>query len=202
MAKKKPTKNKPKKRKKVTTKLLARKHSGKITQPYRIMDGLIDQYHPHLADAKIAICWRFGWNEDPDGWVKLGQCKKGSDLDRALHKYDFVLLLNHEAWNAAGFGVDKMEAVIDHELCHAAVIIDSNGEPKTDEDGRTCYRTRKHDVEEFVDVVARHGCYKRQLEQFAAVAVDKQNRPLIAIAEDTVAKDDEKPPKNGKKKSA
>jgi len=176
-------KKKKKKRKKITTKFLPRKHAGKITGPYRIMEDLIGAYHPHLIDAKIAICWRLGWTEDPDGWIKLGQCKKGSDLDRALHHYDFVVLLNHEVWNAADFSDEKKRAVVDHELCHAAVVVDRNGEPKTDEAGRTCYRIRKHDVEEFREIVARHGSYKRQIEAFAAAIAEKASRPLIAAAE-------------------
>ena len=173
------------KRKKVTVNLLARKHAGKITTPYRIMEDLISKHHSHLKDAKIAIAWRFGWSADADGRLRLGQTKKGSDLDRELHGYDFVILLNHEVWNKATLKEGQMVAVMDHELCHAAVSIDSDGMPKIDESGRTVWRMRKHDVEEFTEVVARHGCYMSELETFAKHAMDAKDRPLLAIAENT-----------------
>jgi hypothetical protein len=53
-----------------------------------------------------------------------------------------------------------------------------------DERSRKCYRVRKHDIEEFSDVVARYGTYKRDLEMFAAALFDDapvqpQASPLI-----------------------
>jgi hypothetical protein len=50
---------------------------------------------------------------------------------------------------------------------HAACVYDEQGRIKVDERGRTCYRVRKHDLEEFADIVTRHGCYKRDIEDFA-----------------------------------
>lgn len=73
---------KEKDRKKVTVKLIERKHAGQITGPYRIMEKLIADHHPQLKDAKIALAWRYGWKATTDGHTTLGQCKKGSDLDR------------------------------------------------------------------------------------------------------------------------
>lgn len=170
---------KEKSRKKVTVKLLERLHAGKVTGPYQIMESLIKEHHSHLSEAKIAIAWRFGWKADADGRVKLGQAKKGSDLDRELNDKDFVILLNHEAWNRADFTEAQMRALLDHELCHAAISLDSNGELKTDENGRTVYRIRRHDCEEFRDVVARHGMWKSDLQEFAAAAINDSKRPLL-----------------------
>lgn len=170
---------KAKARKKVTVKLLARTNAGQVVGAYRIMEKLIEDHHSHLRGAKIAIAWRFGWKADADGRIKLGQAKKGSDLDRELHHNDFVILLNHERWNMANFSEEQMAALLDHELCHCQVSCDANGEPKTDEIGRTVYRLRKHDVEEFRDVVARHGLWKDDLVAFADSAAKKTHRPLL-----------------------
>ncbi|HEV3341408.1 MAG TPA: putative metallopeptidase [Pirellulales bacterium] len=169
---------KEKARKKVNVKLLDRKHAGQITEPYRMMEELIEQFHSHLIDAKIAIAWRFGWKANTDGHVTLGQAKKGSDLDREMHDHDFVILLNHEAWNGS-LNVDQKRALMDHELCHCEVSKDQNGEPKIDENKRTVYRIRKHDIEEFREIVARHGCYKEDLEAFVAAANEDRKRPLL-----------------------
>lgn len=100
---------KKKSRKKVTVKLLERMHAGKVTEAYRIMEELIKKHHSHLAEAKIAIAWRFGWNVSVDGKWKLGQAKKGSDLDRELHEHDFVILVNHEAWNQSGLNEKQVD---------------------------------------------------------------------------------------------
>ncbi len=183
---KRPATDKPKKRKKVTVKLLERSHAGKTTEPYRLMDQFINSKestrHAHLKDAKIAIAWRFGWSQDADGRIKLGQVKKGSDLDREMHQHDFVILLNHEVWNR-GFDAKCKLARMEHELCHCAVTADTNGEPKTDEQGRTVWRIRKHDIEEFPEVVANHGLYSDELEKFAQAAMNDADQPLLGIME-------------------
>lgn len=166
-------------RKKVTVTKLERFHAGNVTTPYRLMDEIIAAHHPHLADANICIAWAHGWKADADGRLQLGKMKKGSDLDREMHGYDAVMLLNHLAWNAAGFSEAQMRALIDHELCHLQVACDSDGEAKLDENGRTVYRIRKHDLEEFREIVARHGCWKDDVRKFAEAAVEKLEQPLL-----------------------
>lgn len=171
---------------KITVKLLEREHAGKVTEPYRIMEDLVERHHADLVDAKIAIAWRYGKKDDADGRLWLGQAKKGSDLDRSLHGYDFVILLNYEAWQAVSVEQWRV-ALIDHELTHCTVSKDSNGEAKTDEAGRIVYRTRKHDLEEFREIVARHGQWKQDIVDFVAAALkdkrEAEDRPLLAAAE-------------------
>lgn len=154
--------------------------NGEVTEPYRIMDALIVQHHPHLADANIAIAWRFGWTEDADGRLRLGQCSKGSDLDRELHGFDFVILLNHEAWNHAEFTEKQRRMLIDHELCHAQVAEDEDGEVKRDVKQRIVYRIRKHDIEEFEEIVQRHGFQTAALESFAKTCIARAKMPLLS----------------------
>ncbi len=170
-------------RKTVTVKLLEREHAGKVTTAYRLMEELIDAHHPRLEGSKIAIAWRFGKRSDADGRLWLGSMKKGSDLDRTMHGYDGVLTLNHEVWNSSDFSEAQMRALLDHELCHLDVMNDSNGDPKLDEEGRKVYRIRKHDVEEFTEIVARHGCWKDDLRRFAEHAMDRKEKPLLPAIE-------------------
>lgn len=158
----------PKRGKKVTVKVIKRStgFSG-----YKLMDELIAAHHTHLAEAKIALAWMYEKKPDADGRLVLGRCKKCSDLDFQMSEHDFVIQLNFEAWNAAGFSEVQMRALLDHELCHAQVAKDTNGEEKKDENGRTVYRIRKHDVEEFQEIVARHGVWKDDLRSFAEAAM-------------------------------
>ena len=155
---------------------------GDGPEPYRIMDALVHAHHHHLIDANIVMAWRMGWNPDKDEKLVLGQCKKASDLDRDLHGYDIIILLNSEVWNRAGFTDAHRRALIDHELCHAAIEVDAEGEPKEDEQGRKVYRIRKHDIEEFREVVDRHGIWKGDIESFAESIMRKAAPSLFGEA--------------------
>lgn len=130
---------------------------------------LVADHHEDLdrTNVRIALAWCTSWKADADGRLTLGKCKKATDLDRELAPYDFVILLNRDFWLNPRVSDLQRAALMDHELMHAACVYDEQGEIKTDERGRTCYRIRKHDLEEFADIVTRHGCYKSDIEQFA-----------------------------------
>lgn len=179
MGRKRASGDKPQKKKPVNVKILEREHAGRTTTAYKILDDLIEDHHDHLTDAKIAIAWRFGWKPDVDGRLKLCSVKKGSDLDRELHQHDFVILLNHEAWNESRFSEDQMRALIDHALCRCEVSRDANGEPKIDENNRVVYRIRHPEIQEFREVIARHGLWTADLERFAQVIRETKSRPLF-----------------------
>jgi hypothetical protein len=153
-------------------------------EPYRLMRE-VRKFHRETADAKIALAWRIDTNPDVDGRLVLGRCIKASDLQRELVDWDFVILLNKEVWDDPGFTADKKKALLDHELCHAAVAFDNDG-PKIDSRGRKVWRIRKHDIEEFQDIISRHGCYKRDLERFAEVLIARKQSPLFQKDQTTV----------------
>jgi hypothetical protein len=178
-------------RKKVTTVLLPRKNrdTGKVEEPYVILEELVPKYHPHLVKAKIAIAWALSWKPDADDRLVLGKCKKGAELERQMHGYDFVIILNKEKWDNAleKFGNKLKRALIDHELCHAQVATDKYGEVKKDEHGRIVYRIRKHDMEEFREIIDRHGIWKSDIALFAKSIMEKaeeaKKSPLLKKAE-------------------
>ena len=153
-------------RKKISYKLVPRESDeGGV---YAMLDRLIERHHEHLRNARIAVAWNLTWQPDVDGRCTLGKCKRASDLDRELAPYDFVVMLRHEWFESAEVTDAQREALIDHELSHAEVTLDDNGEPKRDTKDRVVYRVRKHDLEEFSEVVRRHGLWKRDIEDFAA----------------------------------
>jgi hypothetical protein len=154
----------------------------KDSEPYRILRDLVAQHHTDVAEANFAVAYRHGWKADKDGKLVLGKCQKASDLSRELADYDFIIILNSEVWNSPEFGHAEKVALMDHELSHAAVATDENGEAKQDDRGRLVYRVRKHDLEEFQAVVRRRGFYHRDLQEFAAVVVEKAKAPLFKVA--------------------
>lgn len=147
---------------------------------YEMLRELVEEYHDHLTSNRIAVMWRFGWKADPDGRIQLGACKKASDIDRELRKnLDFVILLSWDFWSAAQVSDEQRKALLDHELMHAAEALDDDMEPKVDSRGRKVFRIRKHDVEEFTDIVRRHGIWKSDLEAFAEALYKRAQAPLF-----------------------
>lgn len=167
------------KAKAVNFELIPENDNGHITEPYKILDQVRRKFHPDLILAKIALAWRKALKPDPDGHLMLGKCVKASDLQKEFSAWDFVILLNREVWMDPEFTPEKKRALVDHELCHAAPALDKELEQKSDERGRKVWRTRKHDIEEFICIVQRHGCYKRDLEQFAEGLLAKREAPLF-----------------------
>jgi len=146
---------------------------------YEIARGLMAKHHSRLleAEARIAFAWNMSWAEDPDGHVQLGKAKKASDVDRELHQYDFVIMLNREFF--AHMTKAQRTALVHHELCHCEVVTDDEDNLVHDEKDRCCFRIRKHDIGEFQEVVAAHGLWKVDLERFAAAIRERRKTPLL-----------------------
>ena len=142
--------------KKVNYSLIEPPSKGRISEPYRLLDIVRRNYHDETSQARIALAWRITTNPDKDGHLVLGRCVKITDLQKEMAEWDFVIVLNKQVWDDQDFTEDKKMALLDHEVCHAAVAEDADGEPKEDERGHPVFRCRKHDIEEFTDVVRRH----------------------------------------------
>jgi hypothetical protein len=101
---------------------------------YERLYSIIDDHHEDLArtNVRIALAWATTWKADVDGRLTLGKCKKASDLDRELAPYDFVILLNRDFWMNPRVSDLQRSALLDHELMHAAVAYDENGDAKVD----------------------------------------------------------------------
>lgn len=138
---------------------------------YCLLDELVDAHHEDLKHARVALAWCTSWKPDVDGNVTLGRCMKASDLHRELAPYDFVVLLARWFWRAEETTPEQRRWLLDHELCHAAVKHDKHGEPAEDERGRRIWRTRRHDYEEFVEIIERHGLEVSQRAQQVAAAI-------------------------------
>ena len=149
-------------------------------QPYELMAEIRAELHFDVAEAKIALAWRKGTKPNADGKIVLGRCVKASDLQRELFDYDFVIVLNKEFWEDPEFDRAKKLALLDHELCHAARAVDADGDTGVDTKNRPVWRQRGHDVEEFEEIVTRHGVWKRDLERFAEAIAKRKKSPLFA----------------------
>lgn len=145
----------------------------------RIANELIVKHHDHLSRTDVLIKCVF---RDPPaksrGKLVLGKARKVSGLSAYLvglehndrlddgepHDF-FVVEIAHEPWQ--GLTGRQRHALVDHELCHLDVEL-----PDDEGDRKLCMRS--HDLEEFEEVVKRHGLWQPKVVQFAETAKSAQ----------------------------
>lgn len=135
----------------------------------RIGGRLIAQYHQHLLKTRVEFLFRSKASSS-GGKTTLGKARKVSGLNALLATPDvvedpegtsellsfFVIEIAQDMW---GFLSDKQRvALVDHELCHCKLGVNEKGE--------IVLSIAAHDVEEFAEIVIRHGLWKPDLSQF------------------------------------
>lgn len=146
---------------------------------YATIRDLVRRHHGHLLQAAIEPAWMIGRRADPDGNLVLGQLRVVTEREWLRTQIDLVIELNVEA-----FGVmteAQRVGLLDHELCHAMPRLDKVGEQKTDGHGRLLWRTRKHDIGEFRDVVRRHGCYMDDVRRLVEAALEHDGQLALDL---------------------
>jgi hypothetical protein len=138
---------------------------------FKLITEVLKRWKKDLSSARIGAAWMVGKKPDKDGVVTLGRMKKCSELERQLHQLDAIVLLNQDYWRM--LKDEQRLALVHHELCHLDQALDSNGELAYDGHGERKWRLRKHDVEEFNEVIRSHGCYKADIVSFVKEAVTK-----------------------------
>jgi Putative phage metallopeptidase len=135
-----------------------------------IAEELIDKYHPHLKDAKELIGYYF--RDGASDWA--GKAKKCTAFERFVTGKMLLIFINSDAWKAMKH--DQRVALVDHELCHFSRKSIQDVDPKTGKwieiydpaDKAESWSIREHDVEEFSDIIKRHGLWDTGIEKFAA----------------------------------
>lgn len=119
----------------------------------QLANALISEHHPHLEEAKILILFREEATKYR-GKVRLGKASKMTAQEKAIagEHYDFKIRLAYDYWSMRSH--EWRRALLDHELCHCS------GSPS---DG---WEMRTHDLEEFAEVVERHGLWDDDVEHF------------------------------------
>lgn len=162
-----------------------------------VAEDLIDKFHPHLQDAKDLIGYyvRFGTSD----WA--GKAKKCTAFERHVTGKTLFVFVNSDAWDALKH--DQRLALIDHELCHFSrsktQIVDPESGKWVDEwnpaEDPDSWSMRDHDVEEFSDVIRRHGLWEQGIESFAIAVrqvsyqmtfddvVNQQDRRVVPFGE-------------------
>lgn len=132
---------------------------------------LIKQFHPHLLGMSIPLLYIFRSKAaESNGKTVLGKAKRVSGMNAFLayrHLVEegedypplvFVIELAKDYWYH--LTPEQRVALVDHELCHFGP------------DGM-----RAHDVEEFREVIDRHGLWRPDLEKMALTMAQHQLFP-------------------------
>lgn len=124
-------------------------------------EELIEEHHAHLKHANVGFLYRDKAAKSGETFV-YGKARKVADKDKVFMEFDFIIWIAKEEFER--LENDRQRALVDHELCHCA------GFPGG-------WKMRHHDVEEFVDIVIRHGLWNPALKQ---IARSGQQLPLMA----------------------
>jgi hypothetical protein len=126
-----------------------------------IAGKMIQSNHQHLKNAAIAYLIHKVDNDKKDPLAlpekrqgqshKIASAKLVPENYKALTGFDFLLTVDERFWLL--FDEEKKIALVDHELKHM----------RQDIDGFYC---ANHDIEEFSDVVVRHGMWKADVRRF------------------------------------
>lgn len=131
-----------------------------------IAEKLIAEHHPHLADVRIRYVFR-DKAASSRGRTVLGKARKIAGLNAYLvglvgrqhvegEVNFFVIEVASDVWRQ--LERPQRVALVDHELCH----LDIETDPET---GERKLVLRGHDVEEFTEIVQRHGLWKSDVEE-------------------------------------
>lgn len=152
---------------------------------------IIAEHRPELTNVRIEYVFM---DKVPNskGKALWGRAKKKSGLDATLAsgipmhygqaRDFFVIEIAERVWLA--IPDEQKRALVDHELAHCFVDYD--------EEGENVLSIMPHDVEEFNEIIARHGAWRpdvekleRTFKQIKLPGIDKAEEPEEAFdAED------------------
>lgn len=124
--------------------------------------ALIAAHYPDLAAAKLLYLETNAKAKcAPKVLVPFERYLSSGEEADVDEGHDLVLVVNDVEW-AYFAGRGKGAALVDHQLAHVVA--------GTTDDGSRVWTIGKHTVEEFPEVVQRHGLWHPRLQAFGAVA--------------------------------
>jgi len=126
----------------------------------QIAGGLIPNYHPELAEARIMYVFvdKVGMK---NGRELYGKAQKVSGIWEWATEKDFVIQVGTDKWN--DLDATQRTALIDHllECC--------TGE-EDEESGEMKWKIRDPEVQEFATILQRYGVWHLGLQSFVSIA--------------------------------
>lgn len=143
-----------------------------------IAGGLIPNYHPELATARIMYVF-VSEASKKNGKDVLGKAQKLSGFSEWALENDFVITVAQDKWQE--LTENQRTALVDHMLERCS------GEEDEDT-GEMKWRIRDPDVQEFPNILHRHGAWNEDLQGFVSMA---QGIDIDQIVEEEVDEEEE-----------
>jgi predicted metallopeptidase len=139
----------------------------------KIARPIITKHHSELVNVHVEFVFR-SKVQVSKGKEIWGKARKLSGLNAYLADVSededfFVIEIAKDIWATLTDGQKK--ALVDHELCHCVV---DYGE----EDGEAKLSIAPHDVEEFAEIVRRHGLWANDVKHFVQAAQGVLDLPV------------------------
>lgn len=125
-----------------------------------IAGGLIPNYHPEIAGARIMYSF-VSEASKKNGKEVLGTAKKLSGFNEWALEADFVIIVALDKWN--DLTENQRTALVDHLLERCTGEEDENS-------GEMKWKMRDPDVQEFPTILHRHGAWNEDLQGFVSMA--------------------------------
>ena len=127
-----------------------------------IAKDLIPKHHSHLKNQPIMFLFVRYMSD----WARMNL---RSEKERFISGYHFLMEVNHKKW--AELSDKQRIALVDHELCHAG-IDGKSGDPMLID----------HDVEEFGEIVKRHGLWRDDVKHFGYICHEQCELKFESVA--------------------
>lgn len=123
-----------------------------INENYRAIAEKLIAQEPALAyikDSRVKITYLESDSTKKDGRERLvlGECEKVAAKNRWAIPSDFTITLFRN--NLVGLSEEQIRIVLFHELLHVGIELGADGEE--------AYSVRKHDLEDFKEIIDRYG---------------------------------------------
>ena len=142
---------------------------------------IMDKYHSGLKVLSVRFILREKAQHTRDKIVpaKTYRC---SDRDKNCHGHDFIIEVAKDVWDAADERFRT--AIVDHQLASIGVYYDEEGEPMRLPNERIKTFVRPPDIQEYHEVMERHGAYHVDLRKFLSVLEEKEKKPATTTTQD------------------
>ncbi len=149
-----------------------------------LAEKIIAEHHSYLEDARIAFLFRSGkWRNK--GKVVTGRALVAPPLWRCTSGFELVLIINEILYQS--LDEKGREALLDHEL--SRFELQNSGSLVF---GEKTWTIREHDVQEFSDVVKRHGiCFTNLQSLLAGQQLQLQSLQSLQEENEDLSADDE-----------
>jgi hypothetical protein len=160
--------------------------------------NIIFNHHPHLEDAYNEDLIGFYFKGGNNDWA--GKAKKCTAFERFSTSHILFVFIDERAWKV--YSEPQRRALVDHELCHFTRQKTMEYNPETqkqepkwcDADDPDNWGIRDHDVEEFSEIISRHGLWETGIERFASAVRSADYQMTIEDIEEGMDDEPEEQP--------